>query len=228
MKKSPRVSGVIFDMDGVLVASGPAHAASWRIVAKRDGIVISDADFLKHFGRPSRDIIRLTWGDKVTDADVKRIDQAKEAAYRELIRGLVPLTIGTRETLNSLKSAGILLAIGTSGPRENVELVVSETRLAALFDVVVTGDDIQHGKPAPDCFQKAAEKLGLHPHHCVVIEDAPVGVQAAKAANMKCVGFVGTHPAEKLRDAGVDVVVSKLGEITPTLVLGLTGCTLNE
>ena len=214
--------GVIFDMDGVLVASGPAHAASWRIVAKRDGIVISDADFLKHFGRPSRDIIRLTWGERVTDADVKRIDQAKEAAYRELIRGMVPLTIGTRETLNLLKSAGLALAIGTSGPRENVELVVNETRLGGLFDAVVTGDDIQHGKPAPDCFLKAAEKLGLQPHQCVVVEDAPVGVQAAKAAGIKSVGFVGTHPAERLRDAGVDFVVLKLAEITPALVSRLS------
>lgn len=220
MQKTP---GVIFDMDGVLVASGPAHAASWRIVAKRDGIVISDADFLKHFGRPSRDIIRLTWGDNVTDADVKRIDQAKEAAYRELIRGMVPLTIGTRETLNALKSAGLPLAIGTSGPRENVELVINETRLAGLFDAVVTGDDIQYGKPAPDCFQKAAEKLGLLSNQCVVIEDAPVGVQAARAAGMKCVGFVGTHPADRLQEAGVDAIVSKLSEITPSLVQRLTG-----
>lgn len=210
-------------MDGVLVASGPAHTASWRMVAKRDGIVISDADFLKHFGRPSRDIIRLTWGDKVTDADVKRIDQAKEAAYRELIRGMVPLTIGTRETLNGLKSAGLPLAIGTSGPRENVELVLSEARLAGVFDVVVTGDDIQHGKPAPDCFLKAAERLGKAPHRCVVIEDAPVGIQAANAAGMKVVGFVGTHPADRLLEAGATTIVEKLTQITEPLVKKLVG-----
>lgn len=220
MQKTP---GVIFDMDGVLVASGPAHAASWRMVAKRDGIAISDADFLKHFGRPSRDIIRLTWGDSVSDADVWRIDAAKEAAYRELIRGMVPLTIGARETLSVLKSAGLPLAIGTSGPRENVELVLHESRLTGLFDAIVTGDDIQRGKPAPDCFLRAAEKLESTPDRCIVVEDAPVGVQAARAAGMKCVGFIGTHPAERLHDAGADAIVAKLPEITPALIHRLAG-----
>lgn len=210
--------GVIFDMDGVIVASGPAHAASWRIVAKKAGYEVSQADFLKHFGRPSRDIVREIWGAEISDDEVRRIDDAKELAYRQLVTGMVPLTIGIRETLAGLREAGIRIAIGTSGPRENVELVLRESGLEPLFDAVVTGFDVRHGKPAPDCFLLAAERLGLPPKSCVVVEDAPVGIQAARAAGIRCVGLIGTHPAQALESAGCDALVGKLTEITPTLV----------
>jgi beta-phosphoglucomutase len=215
--------GVIFDMDGVLVASGPAHAASWRVIARRDGIEISDADFKKQFGRPSRDIVRTIWGEQTSDADVKRIDDAKEAAYRELIRGMVPLTIGVRETLHGLRGAGMKIAIGTSGPRENVALVLEESRLSPLFDAVVTGVDVKNGKPAPECFLLAAERMGLSPSACVVVEDAPVGIQAALAAEMKCIALVGTHPAERLAEAGATRIVQRLNEVAPELVRALCG-----
>ena len=210
--------GVIFDMDGVLVASGPAHAASWRLVARRDGLEISDADFKKQFGRPSRDIVRTIWGEQTSDANVTRIDDAKEAAYRDLVRGMVPLTIGVRETLHGLRAAGLKLAIGTSGPRENVELVLQESRLAPLFDAVVTGFDVLHGKPAPDCFLLAAQRIGLPANACVVVEDAPVGIQAALAAEMKCIALVGTHPAERLAESHPTQIVQHLKEITAELV----------
>lgn len=213
--------GVIFDMDGVLVASGPAHAASWRLLARRDGIEISESDFKQQFGRPSRDIVRTIWGAQTTDAEVKRIDDAKEAAYRDLIRGMVPLTIGVREALHGLRAAGLKIAIGTSGPRENVELVLAESRLAPLFDAVVTGFDVQHGKPAPDCFLLAAERIGLPAGACVVVEDAPVGIQAALAAGMKCIALVGTHPAERLSESHPTRIVHSLKEVTPELVRAL-------
>lgn len=211
-------SGVIFDMDGVLVASGPAHAASWRIVAKKSGLEVAQADFLKHFGRPSRDIVRTIWGAAMSDEEVKRIDDAKEAAYRDLITGMVPLTIGLRETLSGLRSAGLRIAIGTSGPRENVELVIREARLESSFDAVVTGFDVKRGKPAPDCFLLAAERLGLTPRACVVVEDAPVGVQAAKAAGIACIGLVGTHPRATLEAERCEAIVDRLNEVTPALV----------
>lgn len=210
--------GVIFDMDGVLVASGPAHAASWRMVAKKAGLEVTQAEFLKHFGRPSRDIVRTIWGAGVSDDEVRRIDDAKEAAYRDLITGMVPLTIGLRETLAGLRAAGLRIAIGTSGPRENVELVLHESRLESSFDAVVTGFDVTRGKPAPDCFLLAAERLALPPRDCVVVEDAPVGVRAARAAEMVCIGLIGTHPREALAAEGCEAIVQRLAEVTPALI----------
>lgn len=210
--------GVIFDMDGVLVASGPAHAASWKAVARRHNVQISDQQFHGTFGRTSREIIQLLWGEQVNDDAARRIDDEKEACYRELIRGMVPLMIGARETIQALRDADIPIAIATSGPPENVELVLSESRLAPFFKTVVTGMDVQRGKPAPDVFLLAGERLGLKPNQCLVVEDAPVGIEAAHAAGMRVLALVGTHPAETLNTAGADRIVTRLAEVTPTLV----------
>src|ERR1041384_2403907 len=118
--------GVIFDMDGVLVASGPAHQASWKAIAKKHGLNITAAQFQETFGQTSRDIIRRFWGANLSDDDIHRIDQQKEAGYRDFIRGMVPLTIGARETLTRLMESGLTLAVGTSGPPENLPLVLEE------------------------------------------------------------------------------------------------------
>lgn len=214
---------VIFDMDGVLVASGPAHLASWKMAARKNGLDISDQRFRATFGRPSRDIIRLLWGEHVTAEEIQKIDDLKEQLYRDLVTGMVPLTIGTREALQGLHAAGFKLAVATSGPRENVELVLREKNLGSLFGAVVTGHDVKNGKPAPDCFLLAAERLGVAPRDAVVIEDAPVGIEAALAAGMKCMALTGTHPAETLQESRPQRVLERLAEITPESVRTLLG-----
>ncbi len=210
--------GVIFDMDGVIVDSGGPHRESWRLLARRSGLTITDAAFAETFGMTSREIITKLWGAQVGDAQARDIDARKEAVYRDLITGRVPLSIGARETLAALAAVGFRLAVGTSGPPENVELVLRETRLAPYFTATVTGFDVARGKPAPDIFLTAAERLALPPVDCIVIEDAPVGIAAARAAGMPAIGYTGTHPAERLRDAGAVTVVAQLREITPALI----------
>lgn len=214
-------NGVIFDMDGVLVDSGPAHHQSWQRLAAKHDIDVPAERFQQTFGRPSRDIIRILWGERITDAEIQRLDEEKEALYRELIRDRIPLKPGCRKTLERLQKAGFLLAVATSGPPENLELVVSEGLIANYFDAMVDGFEIAAGKPAPDCFLLAAQRMELPPASCVVVEDAPVGIQAATAAGMKAVGLVGTHPAEVLESAGAAQVVRNLEEITPGLVTSL-------
>ena len=220
LRMSNAKRGVIFDIDGVLVASGPAHRASWQMVARKHGFNLPDRMFTDTFGRPSRDIIRTIWGPATTDAQIHEIDTEKERIYRDLVTGILPLTIGVRETLAELGGAGFVLAVATSGPPENLELVMREGRLGGYFAATVHGFDIKHGKPAPDCFLLAAERAGLLPGNCGVVEDAPVGIEAALAAGMQPIGLVGTHPAERLRTAGARVV-ERLAEITPALVCGL-------
>lgn len=213
--------GVIWDMDGVLVASGSAHAASWRIVARKDGVELTDATFKQTFGRTSRDIIKLVWGDDTSEDEIKRIDAAKEAAYRDLIHGMVPLTIGVRETLATLQAAGLRMAVATSGPRENVDLVLGETRLDSYFEALVTGFDVQRGKPAPDCFLLAAERLEVPPMFCVVVEDAPAGIEAAVAAGMPAIGFTSGHGRAALLERGAAATVDRLSDITSDLIASL-------
>ncbi len=214
-------AAVIFDMDGVLVDSAAAHGESWRQVARQHGIDVTDEQFRRTFGRPSRDIIRIIWGSGLSDAQIVALDEEKEAAYRQLITGRVPLMPGARQVLERLGAAGYALAVATSGPRANVELVLREAGWEQAFDAVVTGFDVQHGKPAPDCFLLAARRLDLPPNCCVVIEDAPVGITAARAADMPAIALAGTHPPEPLRAAGASVVVENLDEITPALVAKL-------
>ena len=210
--------GAIFDMDGVLVDSGPAHHESWQRLAAKHDIDVPAERFQQSFGRPSRDIIRILWGERARDADIQRLDEEKEALYRELISGHIPLMPGCRKTLARLQKADVRLAVATSGPPENIELVLSEGLIANYIDATVDGFEIAAGKPAPDCFLLAAERLELPPECCVVVEDAPVGIQAATAAGMQAIALVGTHPAETLQSAGAAHVVRCLDEITPELV----------
>lgn len=205
--------GVIFDMDGVLVDSGAAHGASWRALARESGVSIGDAEFARHFGKASRDIIRAVFGEHSSDSDVAAKDARKEALYREIIRDKIPAMPGAVEAVRRLSAVGFAIALGTSGPKENVDLVLDGLGLRRFISVVVTGFDVHRGKPAPDVFLLAAERLHVPPPSCVVIEDAPVGLQAAKAAGMIAVGLTSTHPAERLTDA--DHIITTLDALTP-------------
>jgi beta-phosphoglucomutase len=211
-------SGVIFDMDGVLVDSGPPHLMSWQLLARQQGIDISPESFQRCFGRPSRDIIRIIWGSHVTDAEIQRLDDEKERLYRKLIADAVPLMPGCGELLAHLRAAGFVLAVATSGPRENLALVLKAGGIGEFFTATVNGFDIAHGKPAPDCFRLAAERIGVPAGDCVVVEDAPVGVQAGVAAGMKVIALAGAHPPEALVQAGAAVAVLRLAEITAALI----------
>lgn len=213
--------GVIFDMDGVLVDSGPAHHQSWQRLAAKHGIDVPAERFQQTFGRPSRDIIRIIWGERVSDQEIQQLDEEKETLYRELISEHIPLMPGCRKTLERLQKADVRIAVATSGPPENIELVLSEGLIANYFDATVDGFEIAAGKPAPDCFLLAADRLELPAASCVVVEDAPVGIQAATAAGMKTIALIGTHPAAVLQTAGAARVVQKLEEITPALVAQL-------
>ena len=206
--------GVIFDMDGVIVDSGPAHLASWKRLAAEHGLEVTDEQFAETFGRPSREIIRLRWGEDLSDDDVRRFDDRKEEIYRQIIRGNVPVMPGAVALIRALHADGWLLGIGSSGPPGNVELVVEELGLASLLAATTNAADVSRGKPDPEVFLIAADRMGVAPARCVVIEDAGHGVEAAHRAGMKAVALTSTHPADAFKTA--DRVVSRLDELTPS------------
>ena len=220
---NPNGAAVIFDMDGVLVDSGPPHEESWRLLAERHGATLDAGFFGRTFGQRSCDIVRGIWGAQLSDTDVQRLDDEKEQTYRALIAANVPLMPGCRAALARLTAAGYRLAVATSGPRANLERVLQAGQLAPAFAATVHGADVQHGKPAPDCFLLAAERIGVPPHRCVVVEDAPVGLIAAVAAGMCPLALVGTHPAARLLEAGARRTINHFDELTP----GLVGSLLN-
>lgn len=204
--------GVIFDMDGVLVDSGRAHHESWRRLAAELGRPdVSESQFNALFGSRSAEII-AAWFDERRPDLVKRLDDRKEEIYRNLIRGNLPEMPGARLLIQSLHRTGARVAVGSSGPPENVALVCAEMGLHPILSAVVTGFDVDRGKPDPQVFLIAAERMGVEPSRCVVIEDAPLGIEAARRAGMKSIALTSSHPAESL--AAADRIVDRLDDLT--------------
>jgi beta-phosphoglucomutase len=206
---------VIFDVDGVLVDSYAAHFASWRAVLREHGLDLSEADFAGTFGRTSREIIRQFWGDEVGDAAAREIDERKEALYRDIVSRDFPAMDGAVELIDALHGASFRLAVGSSGPPPNVELTLERLGRRAAFSAVVTGREVTRGKPDPQVFLLAAERLGVEPARCAVVEDAAPGIRAARAAGMAGVALVGTASEDVLREAGAVLVVRSLRELSP-------------
>ncbi len=214
-------AGVVFDMDGVLVDTYQAHFRSWQQVAAERELPFSEEAFRKTFGKTSREIIAELWGkDRFDDTEIEEMDRRKEAAFRRLIENDFPAMPGVMDLLDDLRAAGVRLAVGSSGPPDNVDFVVDRLQARGLFDAIVTGKDVRRGKPDPQVFLMAADRLGIEPSRCVVVEDAPVGIAAARAGGMASIGMVSTgRSREDLQQA--DAIVQSLAEITPEMVRDL-------
>jgi beta-phosphoglucomutase family hydrolase len=203
----------IFDWDGVIIDSSRQHEQSWEQLGREEKLPLPPDLFKRSFGMKNERIIPELFGWTNDPARVRRLSDRKEEIYRELILHdhIVPLP-GVFEWLNTLRAAAIPCAIGSSTPRANIECVIDALNLRDFFRTAVTGEDVTHGKPNPEVFLLAAQKLGVPPARCVVFEDAHVGLEAARAGGMKVVGVATTHPAESLKDA--DRVVHRMDELT--------------
>lgn len=214
--------GVIFDMDGVLVDSYDAHYESWVVTAKPRGVDFTKHIFVSTFGITAREVIEMSWPGKFAPQQIAQWDADKEQAYREILERNFPEMDGAEELIASLHADGFKLAIGSSGPPENVACVVKCLPSGKLFSGVVNGMDVKLGKPHPDVFLKAAEKLGIAPTRCAVIEDSIHGLTAARAAGAKAIGLTGTSPRQLL-ETRADLVVDSLRELTPKIIAKLIG-----
>src|SRR5262249_5989223 len=148
--------------------------------------------------------------------EVDDLGRRKEDLYRAAARQGVSLLPGVRDLLEGLHAAGFRQAIGSSAPRKNLDLILSLTGTERFFDAVVSQEETHRGKPDPEVFLVAASKLHIEPAHCLVIEDAVAGVEAAKAGRMKCIAvrFIEHHGEAALRKAGADRVVKSLAEVS--------------
>jgi beta-phosphoglucomutase len=212
--------GVIWDVDGTLVDTAELHFQAWVRLAAERNWPFSRADFTATFGRRNPEILRQLFGEHLSDAEVAALGDQKEIYYRDAAAQGVELLPGVRSLLEELQAAGFRQAVGSSAPRANLELILRITHIASYFTAVVAMEDTTRGKPDPQVFLVAAERLGLPPARCVVVEDAVAGVQAAHAGGMKCIAvtFVGHHSEDKLRAAGADLVVANLAVVHATMV----------
>lgn len=209
---------VLWDLDGTLVDSEEYHWLSWRDTLAPEGVSVTYDQFLASFGQKNDRILRDWLGPPADAARIQRIGDAKEAEYRRLAaeRGLVPLA-GAAEWVARLRQAGWKQAIASSAPRLNVEVMLRALKMEQMFDAVVAAEDVTAGKPDPQVFRAAAFRLRVTPSHCVVVEDALAGVEAARRAGMRCIGVSRTT----ILDA--DVFVQSLDELAPAAFETLLG-----
>jgi len=205
------LKAVIWDMDGVIADTARYHFQAWQESFRKRGVNFTEDDFRHHFGQRNDTIIRDAIGESVSPDEVDAIAGEKEADYRRRVaQNLKPLP-GVIALINSLTASGVKMAIASSAPPENIQLVTSGLGIDNCFQATVWGRAVTEGKPSPQAFLLAASKLGIEPRNCLVIEDAVAGVTAAKRAGMKCLAVTNTHPGTSLKEA--DLIVDTLEKV---------------
>ncbi len=207
---------VLWDLDGTLVDSAKEHWESWQRALEAAGASVTYEQFRRTFGMRNDAILSHWLGPAITAADIQRIGDAKEVIYRDLVArgGLTPLP-GARDWVTRLSERGWRQAVASSAPRANVEVVVRALGLGPSFSALVAGDDVTHGKPEPEIFLKAAARLHVPTARCVVVEDSPAGVEAARRAGMRSIGIGAPGFAQ------ADLVAAALADLPPDTFDGL-------
>jgi beta-phosphoglucomutase len=202
--------GVLWDLDGTLIDSAAHHWVAWRDTLAAEGRPVQPGDFADTFGKRNDELLRQLFGREL-DADwIERVSDTKERAYRLLVReqGLEAAP-GAFDWLARLHEGGWKQALASSAPRPNIDAVFEALALGRFLDAVVSADEVGRGKPDPAIFLEAARQIGLAPARCVVVEDAPAGLEAARRAGMASIGVLSSHhPALK-----ADVVVTSLDRL---------------
>ncbi|CAN5433867.1 beta-phosphoglucomutase [soil metagenome] len=205
--------GAIFDWDGVVIDSGRLHARSWQLLADELGRTLTPDSFIRGFGMKSDRIVEQIHGWAKERSEIARLANRKEALYRELVAdGQIAPLPGVVEWLHRLNEAAVPCAVASSTARQNIDAVLRRIGLEEAFREIISAQDVVNGKPDPEVFLQAADRLGIAPARSVVFEDAHVGIDAAHAAGMKVVAVATTHPREELLAA--DLVVRRLDELT--------------
>ncbi len=209
----------LFDMDGVLVDSNPFHFEAWTQLSRRHQRHLSPKELQYGLsGRKSEDILRYLFGEDLQPQQIDALAAEKEHLFRELIRGRAQPIAGLSGLLRQLAQLNWRCAVATSAPRLNLELTLEELGLRSFFGAEVTAEDVQIGKPDPQVYQLAAQRLGMPPEACIVFEDATAGIEAGRRAGMMTVGLATTRPAAELEAAEADLVVADFTQLTPALL----------
>ena len=209
---------VLWDLDGTLVDSAELHWLSWRDTMAAEGHPITYQQFVDSFGQKNDRILPGWLGQDASPERIRRVGDAKEAAYRRLVRerGLTPLP-GAAEWIRSLHAAGWKQAIASSAPRENVAVMLEGLGVDTELDAIVSAEDVKVGKPDPQVFLRAAEAVSVPPSRCVVVEDAAVGIEAARRGGMKAIGV------SRVPGFDADLVVASLEDLPADAFARLLG-----
>jgi beta-phosphoglucomutase family hydrolase len=202
---------VIFDLDGVIVDSHPAHLLAWKTFLASLQRDVADSDLLFVLEGYKREVILRHFLGDLSDDEVKYYGARKDALFRDSAQDLKTIA-GFARFFDSLEEAGLPVALASSASRWRAEYVLNRLGLNHAFRAIVTGDDVDKGKPDPEVFHRAARSLGIDPKNILVCEDAVPGVEAAKKAGMKCLAIAANGRRPLLLKAGADYVVADFTE----------------
>jgi beta-phosphoglucomutase len=212
---APRTRAVFFDFDGTLFDSMPVHIRAWKQILSEIGIVIDDLYLNLHEGEKAEDTVaRLLseHGKNFSTAEQAALIERKRALYRsEAPRGLIP---AARTLIEELRGLGVECDIATGSNYRNVEAVLPTEELQ-LFTHIISADDYDHGKPLPDPYLKAVERAGFPKEQCLVLENAPLGIESARAAGLRTIAITTTLPPDFLR--GADQIIHSFEELLGAL-----------
>lgn len=207
---------VIFDMDGVIIDSMPYHFLAWYEALRPYGVRVSCFDVYSKEGEKWNKTLKsllVQAGIKPGPKLLKEIFQRRQGIFRKFFRRFI--FSGAKELLASLKKEGYLLGLVTGSPRREVNTILPRS-IISKFRVIVAGDEVRKGKPDPAPYLKAARLFGLQPKDCLVVENAPLGIESAKRAGMFCVAVTTSLPKEYLKKA--DLVVDSLNLLSLCLL----------
>ena len=214
------IKGIIFDMDGTLADTIPTHYQIWKQIGKEFNFPMNKNIFDSVNGMKTLNMAKKLVDKYHLKISPKTITTKKtEIALEKIKREGINLFPKTLDVLKKLKQAGFKIALGTSSNREQMELTMKPYLKKIKFDTIITAEEIKHAKPAPDIFLKCAKEMNLNPQECIVVEDAVLGIEASKNANMKVIAITNTTKRDKLQ--GADKIISKIEEINTKLIKNL-------
>jgi len=210
-KKIMNVKSILFDMDGVITNTMPDHFRSWKEALKAEGICVSYEDIYRREGQPGLSSVHEIFAEydkPMDDQEAARILENKENVFNKIVRErFIP---GARNFLKYVHKKNIRMGLVTGTSRRELLKMLPE-KLRRLFSAIVTGDEVENGKPHPEPYRRCLDLLGIHPREAVVIENAPYGIQSAKAAGIVCFALETSLPKVYLSDA--DAVFSSIREL---------------
>ncbi len=223
------IQALLFDFNGVIIDDERLQMTAYQQVLLEHGIELTEAQYFAALGMDDRTFVRTTLeraGKSTLELNLAVLE-AKSVAHRKMIENELPLFPGV---ITFIKAAArrYLLGIVSMADDNEINYVLERAGLRELFSVVISADDLQVCKPAPDCYAAALDQLNLKrreqrllplsPRECVAIEDSPQGIRAGRAAGMKTLGVTNTVSEKELREAGADVVTHSLADWTTDAV----------
>jgi len=203
-----KAEALIFDMDGTMIDSMPWHAKSWVEFARRHGIAMPADEILRRTtGRTGTECMREVFERELADDECLALVHEKEVIYRELFDATFTEVAGFTDFARQAAQRGLKIAVGTAGDRHNIAFAMARLKMDPLPLAIVGGDEGLAGKPEPAIFLEAARRIGVRPERCIVFEDAPFGIEAARRGGMRAVAVCSSHSPAELAGAHVIAAV---------------------